>query len=308
MIEIATRNLKDSTITKNSISAPKFTDRVYIQNLDSLICFNQRSGQVAILNRIGQNIDSFTIPLVLNGIKYMIKYHSSNYITIKENEIYFTIFPYVSLDKFYELPLEISYSLSEHKITSLFLKFPKTYNYQKDWGALGMDFTKCKNKSGELFYNFPFTNPIIKYSNKILTTVSTASSNYFKIFPPEYLNDDSLNYAKYVIEFANTTSFYHSLMYDRFKDLYIRLAAHEQSLLNSTIYTHATYNQFNDRNWSLMFYNKNFEKINEQLFEGKKYNFESVNITDQGLFIAKTLDPALNTTMKYTFYLFKYEN
>lgn len=299
---------RSESLTKDKIlKIDNWVERAYFHNYDSIFIINQHTGQIKIINFKGQIIDSMVIPLVINGIKRMICYHSPNYFKLDNNKLLLTSFPYVKLEEFYNHPMELIYSITDHKIEAMFLKFPITYQYLKDWGGIGMNFTKCINQAGDIYYNFPFENKILKYSNNILSSIEMPFSSYFNNFPPPHANDDSLMFSKYVIEFANTSNYYYSIIYDKFRDYYLRIVAHSQNSQSIDSTGNVTFNQYNDRNWSIMLFDYNFKLLGEQLFSGKKYNFESVMVSSNGIYIGETPQETLDSTKVYKFYLFKYE-
>lgn len=297
----------NSRVIDKTIQTPQWTERVYFHNSDSLFFIDQHTGQIKIVNLDGITIDTFIIPLVLNDIKRMICFHSPNYLNINNNNIILTALPYVKLEEFYTHPMELIYSLLNKKIEGLFLKFPMSYQHLKDWGGLGMNYTKCVNQNGDILYNFPFENKIIKIDNNILSSIDVPKSRFLKKFPPAYVNDDSLMFSKYVIEFANTTNYYYSILYDKFQDCYLRVVAHSQNAHQIDSTGTIIYNQFYDRNWSIMFLDHNFKLLGEQQFSGKKYNFETVMVSNQGIYIGETLKENLDSIQVYKFHLFKYE-
>ncbi|MBK8450739.1 MAG: hypothetical protein IPL42_12260 [Saprospiraceae bacterium] len=294
--------LKDKSIKIND----NF-NKVIVYNLDSILLINSKLGEIVMINFKNDTIDSFLIPLLLNNVEYKIVVHSYGAVSINSEEIVFTIFPSVSLEKFYNFNYELEYSFQSRKIINHFLTFPLTYKYTHWWGGLGNHYEKCKNVEGDIIYSFPMTNNLFMYKRNILTEIKVEKSKYLNDFPPKQIVTDSLMSSKYVINFANTTGFYKSLYFDSYHNYYLRVVSHEQSAFKMDSQGYKTQNLYNDRDWSIMIFDLKFHLIGEQKFNGGEFNFKSIYIIPEGIMLAKINENSLDNEDFIKLQLFKYK-
>ncbi|MBK8298582.1 MAG: hypothetical protein IPK91_15150 [Saprospiraceae bacterium] len=307
VLKIYKKTINNEYLNDKSIKINDNFNKVIVHNLDSIILINSKLGEIVMINFKNDTIDSFLISLLLNNIKYKIVVHSYGALAINSEEIVFTIFPSVSLEKFYNFNYELEYSFRSRKIISHFLTFPLNYRYTHWWGGLGNYYEKCKNVEGDIIYSFPMTNNLFMYKRNILTEIKVEKSKYLNNFPPKQIETDSLMSSKYVINFANTTGFYKSLYFDSYHNYYLRVVSHEQSAFKMDSQGYKTQNLYNDRDWSIMIFDLNFHLIGEQIFKGGEFNFKSIYIIPEGIMLAKINENGVDNENFIKLQLFKYK-
>ena len=88
-----------------------------------------------------------------------------------------------------------------------------------------------------------------------------------------------------------------NILYDKNSNLYYIVTKHEIPEENVAFYSEAPF--------SIHTYNAKFEKLNEQYFEGGKYNYWRIFLTSQGLFIAQTENTNDYDPTKCRFYFYE---
>ncbi len=92
------------------------------------------------------------------------------------------------------------------------------------------------------------------------------------------------------VKFDNEVGYYFNIIYDKYRNLYYRVVFHNQKERNED---GTTNNRFNDRPWSIIVLDKNFNYIDEIIFSAKKYLSGRFLPTSRGILMTKRIDNGL---------------
>lgn len=303
-IEIFNKTISDTFILNKSIDVSYEYNKVYFHNTDSIFLFHKRSGRFKIINANGHLVDSFLVPLLIDSTPFSIYYNSSHNIICSNNLLYLTVYPVVGLIDFYRYPTEIKYDLITHKIQSHYLKFPDNYVVGREWGGIGRSNSKCIGRDGIIVHSFSVFEPLITILNGKIQLQKIANSNYLINFPPKYYNDSFSNDSKYVFTYAASIGYYPDLFYDKYRNYYCRVVAHDNSINQKA----NMIPDYLDRTWSIMLYDQNFKFLGETFYEGGKYDFHHIMATELGLWVLSKNVKKIGNDHIYTFHLMTYTN
>lgn len=289
----------------SSYNMGKEFNNIYIRNPDSIFIFHDRIGNFSLLNRNYQLLDTFTVPLTINSVEYNIYSSSSQNIGIYDNFLILSVVPRLPLDTYFRSFFEIKYSLPNRKIEDHFLTYPSIYDGKNWWGGTGIRYSKCINPQGDILFSFNIVNSLFEYSKGNFRKIEVPGSKYF--IPPPPMDPKLEQNPQYNKMYNDTIGYYTTIIYDPYRDLYLRVAAHHQDPTYVDSATHTLKrNTFFDREWSIMFFDREFNLIGEQKFERKKYFFGKVLIIKDGILIAPGDGQSRGENIQ--FQLFKYKN
>jgi hypothetical protein len=80
---------------------------------------------------------------------------------------------------------------------------------------------------------------------------------------------------------------YKNVLFDEYRRKYYRICLHSLNYENGE-----TVNLYEDKPWSIIVLNEQFDVLNEYLFPQRKYDFQNVVITRSGLLIARKDSPS----------------
>lgn len=296
-------NFNSETFTiKKAINILHEFNKVYYHNADSIFIFHKRTGRFKIIDINGHLVDSFLVPLIINNTPFSIYYNSSHNIIYHNHILYLTVFPVVSLNDFYNFPIEIQFDLITQKILSHHLKFPDNYIVGREWGGIGRSNAKCLGHNGAIVHSFSVFQPFLTIRNSKIKLEKIKTSKYLMSFPPEYYIDSMSNDSKYVFGYAATIGYYSDFFFDKYRNYYCRLVAHKNEIDRLT----GVVPDYLDRNWSIMLFDHNFKFLGETFFEGGKYDFHHLLFTEQGLWVLSKNIQKINEDYLYTYHLMTY--
>ena len=166
----------------------------------------------------------------------------------------------------------LKYDLNKRK-GELLVSSPDSYLEIGNPGSLA--FTFCINDKNNIVTLFNLEDSIYVFNDKNkLESTYKINSDFI----------DSLSFfdlKNMRNEFISKPQHY-SIQFDEDRNIYIVLSIHKQDLKKDGML-----NNMNSRSWSLTFFDKSFNKINDIFFESNIYYFQSFFFNKDGIFIQK---------------------
>lgn len=280
--DFATKKVtKRIAVEGDSIKNKKAFQGVYYHNKDSIFLFSY-SPRVILINESGKILQKYTLSTAVekNKIYYRGIYTSTNSpAAFYGNSLFISS---VVLGKHTDLrPVQLILNLETKKTILGKVTFPEEYS-KTDYANITYDiFSSCYNsKDKSLVYSFPAykkvaINDIV--NDKVYTKF--AESQYILDFQP-YDEDDYKDAKSEAFgEYFMTTPTYSSILYDKYRDVYYRLALLPVDELN------ANYEEKNPplKPISLVVFDKNFNYLGERLLEKNKYWPKTAFVSKDGL-------------------------
>lgn len=180
---------------------------------------------------------------------------------------------------------ELQMSILNDSIVSLLNNtpiFPKIYSDGKYYNDLSENnISKCFNNKNESLYSFPIDHNIQLYNNKNGFAESfNAKSDYIDSFyttPLAKKLDIQYTMIAYI-----TAPFYKKIVFDKYRNLYYRIADHALPIENDN----GKLPLLRNKSWSLIVLDSNFHKLNEFVFSYGDYLPDIMPIKS-GLLMAK---------------------
>ena len=273
---IAIQNLRTGTFRTINV-APGYSD-IHAHSADSIFLFRRRNELVVLINTSGFDVAVYHIPRI-QGKKRSLMVDPLNRPIVIDSMLFVTVYPHVRLESFYDYHFECVINLSDHSCRS-FLRYPDMYSGDNWWHVMGNELSRVLGAKGELVYSFPMSEKLYCYdTDGAFLREATCPSKYLDTFPPPAYEEAS---KEELIRYVNTIPKFSSLKYDPFRKCYYRIAAHSQEM--ETEERVPNYNL--DRPWSVVVLDEELHKIGEQAFPGRRYNYEDVIVSREGLLVA----------------------
>lgn len=282
-------NLYSNTIDIYDLAEKRKKDKIelndIVQGIDGFLV--AKNWLYLILRQSNQvfkvNLEGETSVVNISGDTNAFLYASFRNPIIKhDNSLYITRKPKVETVE--EIPYEkheMVYNLKDESY-SLYGEFPDKYKQENWWHFVGLGISKTVNKN-QLFTSYPVCHNLYVHS---LTDKSMLKyelkSKYLKDYDFPYYDLTKTNDVTYKISYAATLGRYVQVLYDPYRDLIYRIVALPQEYENED----GTVNSDLDRPWSIMVIDNNMNILFEQYFEGRKYNFYNILVTDEGLLVS----------------------
>jgi hypothetical protein len=295
------KNKKSETIHINS---NLLWDNFYYLNKDSIFLINRYNGLIYLVNSKSELIDNWQVPLQIDSVQYTIYIARQCDLYVKNSEMYLKIIGVSGDDYIYNYYISMIYDLKFHKIKRIYMKYPAVYTTTHNWSNVGCIVTTTYKSPNQIFYNFPMYENIISYSliNNETKEIHLPRSKYIKDFPPPiFANNWKELRQSYIRTYWIDKPSYQQLIFDKYRNLFYRIVYHSQPLNDSS----GNYNDDFTRNWSIMVFDESFKFINEQFFEGRKYQPFFTFVTSDGLIIPFHDRYQNNNSNGITYQLFK---
>lgn len=182
-------------------------------------------------------------------------------------------------NKYYKLSGDVSIKLLDSICTIIkqINPFPAIYTQKKGYYS-DIAFRVINNSS--IVYSFNHCDSLFEYNrNSGIMTRHSVKSPFFTLPPPK---DEKNKTSEYRSKYATESSAYWRLHYDPYKNLYYRVVLHKEKYYNKD----GTVNAAHQRAWSLQVINSQFRLIYEIKFPPKKYDFNSLLVTPEGICVA----------------------
>lgn len=136
------------------------------------------------------------------------------------------------------------------------------------------------NHDNDIIVSYEIEDSLYVINNKYLENKYFSKSNFidsFKVFD----NDKWIN-KQYNKNYHIEAPTYGQVIYDKYRKLYYRIVKHSQLALNKD----GSKNDFFDRSWSILVFDSNFKLLKEVYMHPKKYRFNDLILTIDGLLIS----------------------
>ena len=262
----------------------------YIHNLDSIFLTTRSFEEISLINKDAILIDKFEYGKTVDGIELQRFYSTTAIytpITIQNNNIY--IVP--GCNRFGEKnPVAASIDLKNKEVNHLPFEYPKFPGADNKNKRAGIEEHMSRCFDGEKFiYSFYFDENIYitdvnhKKINKII-----AKSKY--IDKVKYIDD----YGRTSIEQGCEIPNYGNLIYDKYRNVYYRIA-YPETTLEKGIKGYEL-REYGRKNFSIIILDKKFNVIGETLFPDYTYNSRLIFVREDGVYISNShyLNPNFN--------------
>ena len=258
----------------------------YMLNLDSIIICNGWTAKVYMINRLGEVLKKFDLPMPGSGKLIVgIAASSAKPLVFMDNKIY--IIGHLldfSISDHTKVKNVIVVDLSKNTIQRIFSR-PELFNFGT-WSGYQFElFGTHNNLSNKLVYSYA-ADPFIYEADKNGNILSKhyASSLYFKEISPfseEKSSNDNIDISK-LERHDYVTPQFEKILFDRFHNLYYRFAflpKDEEGYKNPKTRTY--------RRETIVILDSSYSKVGEVLLPDGKFNPDMFFITKEGLHIAE---------------------
>ena len=266
-----------------------------IQSLDSIFILYENTNTISLISSEGLVINTWQfsqfinkhndnessyeytlVSMVRNPLKF---YNNTFFINAVRNDIILN--NEENLRKYFETYPEIAININSYKINHIMLPWPNNYQNSKEFFRDYWPQT-CTNKKGKIIYSFAKNHTLFVYdcSTKKIEKHKTESSYFdnFNTYPVDKIGNMS-----YLKKYMVQESTYKGVIYDDYNKLYYRIAWHPVHEYENE--DGITVNELDDKKWSIIVINENFEQIDEIEFNQEIYNYYYIFPTSKGLMI-----------------------
>ncbi len=252
-----------------------------IPNPDSIIIFNKFSSQAFIVDRNGNKIDT----IFVSGRNQYLNHASMNRIPdlYYDNKINLFVFPpqnYREASFFSNKHLfELEYDLKTKGSRYLPITWPKRYE-NSIWGFYHTFPCRTLGKDGELIYSFAIDENIYVLDQQDSLLTYQAKSDFIdeKIIPLSRLPETNLEEAVNLLN----RGFYSMMIYDKYREVYYRIAGHQTRYNKELGYLQNVYN----KSYSVIILDKEFKKIGEKKLRPiNSFSIKDFFVAKKGLYI-----------------------
>jgi|GEM_PF-2777601 len=274
-------------------------DGFFINNFDSIFILNKKNNEIGLFNRMGKltrmfNFNSF----MSNKVAYSCWSTIEAPFIFRLNKFYINIGANLEVEKFLKHPklLIINIENNEIKSCNKSVFFPINYLQNIDYGFYSPSYALSPN--GLIICSFEVCHFICIYKNdKLIKTLAVKSKYLNKFEESDKSQSSNLNYN---IQFQIKNPRYGGIYYDRYNNLYYRIANHKQNLKDENNLP----NDVGDNPWSIIIMNDNFKLLNELFIPKQKY-YSYIFITKKGILLLKNRKTHQGNRYYFCFSLFK---
>jgi len=255
----------------------------YIRSFDSIYVVSSYSYEISLVNMMGTRLKRF---VVLEGTDYndntcLINPCCSPIYPIN-NKLHFVVYPDRSLAKlfFYEGFTNSCLDINTGQYTYLGL-FPEEYK-GKTWGVRGPGHSWVLNTAGNFVSSFAVPDSVIEWSVEQKLRKKYYAGTIFrksKTMPFEK-PDSGHDLDGYALE----TIYYEGLVYDKYRDVYYRIACLPVDVKDKD----GNLNDYFNKPISIIILDKDFKIIGESKIADNTYLFYMFFVGKDGLYFAKT--------------------
>lgn len=172
---------------------------------------------------------------------------------------------------------------------------PQEYKNGEFFGNHQYDYSRTIDNKGQMAFSFPINSFLYIYDldGNFIKDINCKSTYIDKIEP---MPEDKYFELNAKMDTYAYSPQYNEIVYDKYRDRYIRLVAHKLDKYNED----GSRNKWYNRRWSMIILDNNFERINEYLLPKNTYS-NHIIITNKGLMLR-----SIKTDNLYKCYTFKY--
>lgn len=299
----------DKVLIKDSdslIVIDKKTD-IKIINNDTIIVFSDTDQKIMLTNSKGQLISVINLQseFVKNNSIYFLSYFDRDFINNKSS-LYFNI-AYTDLllnskesfIEYFSRPLGAVVNLRDTDISINKIFFPFNYREGNYYGSF--DYFSCFNNRDEMICSFGNNDSLFIYKNN--NCLNQINAKGVKNTCSDPVKIDNLSNLSYLREYIIVNSFYQKIIYDKYRNKYLRLFKQKSSFLNKE----GNIRKNSELNWSIIILDEMMKIINEIDMDPSKYSMYRIYPFNDGIFIINSLDKCLqNHKIYYSIYEIKY--
>lgn len=252
----------------------------YIHNLDSIYLTNLDIKEISLINKDGIVLDKYSYDEDLKGNPLSLFDLTAAY--YKPAQIIGrTLYLYSGPDRYVEnAPVSITLDIDQHIINALPFNYPSYPGSETKLKKYGLEnaFSRCydgKHFVYSFYYdeNIYITSPAHDSIQKI-----KVKSNYFpKVQLPDELTASPKDFC--------LNAWYGNLIYDKYRNVYYRIAYPPSSDLDIDIKPIELEN-YGRKNFSIIILDENFKILGETLFPDFIYNSKILFVAKEGLYIS----------------------
>ncbi len=258
---------------------------------DSLFCIQQSPIVLYRVNAQAQVLEKYKISDILpNGISDPIANTGKESPLIydpKTNCFIFEVNYYENPLKHFTSASSVVFDLTTQKYKNMQGFYSSEYGKEAEeqhcYGFKDV-FARVLNAERNVVYSFAISPQLYVYNfntGKCIDTVCAQSQYITKPiksipFPPASSLQDEINH-------NITEPTYINLIFDSYRNIYLRIIKHAQELRNSQ----GEMNNELSAKWSIMFFDNKFQLIDEFEFSNNIYNFNNIFIVEKGVVIGK---------------------
>jgi len=279
-ISVELFNLNTRTLDKRAmLDLQNYFQAFLVKSMDSIFAIEHNKHILSMFNESGELLNQYDFTQLLNekDVEYVIYANNNTPLIHVNNKFIFNIVANIPTPHFYEYPTIGIFDIEKGTLTKI-ANFPDFVQQGRIW----MNFNPfyCLNNRNELVYSFAMSDSIYIYNldNSVSNSVSV-KSKYIDSIPP--MTQGMEHNRKYNSEYQITQNFYRTLLYDKYKNLYYRVAVHYQDLVNED----GSINQYGSNPWSIIIMDSDFNIIDEVMMEPNKYRLDSLMVSKEGLLI-----------------------
>ena len=176
--------------------------------------------------------------------------------------------------------VRIDISGSSSSISNKTGKWPDIYGsgagYRDYWPH------RCIGGRGQVVYAYSIDHNLYVYDCDVLARKVKAKSEYFT--PISAYPDSESGHFAYLKKYWVTEPRYIKIVYDPYNNLYYRIVAHAMEYEKSD---GVTVNDTQDKPWSVMVLDSDFNVIDEVVFDPNVYSYAYFSVTKDGILISK---------------------
>lgn len=282
------------------INLPFYFEAFYLKSLDSVYAIENEINVLSLFDGKGKLLQktNFDNSFGDSLTKYVVYASNNNLLSLADGRFVFKITANVRVPEYYSYPTIGIYDIASQKLIKT-ASYPQFMQKRDIW--LSFDPNYCINDKNEIVNSFDVEHNLNIFDNygRLRWSVD-AKSKYIEQFEP-IQKDKSYN-ASYSQEYEVTRNRYSGLFYDKFRDLYYRVAVHSQKHINDD----GTVNQYGSNPWSIIVMDSEFRIIKEIEMERDMYQISSMVVVRNGLLIQKNDEKTKSEDdLEYT--LFKIE-
>lgn len=207
---------------------------------------------------------------------------SFGFVTNKE-KAYFQSLPMANPSQpetFYRSRAGASYDLNSNKSTAGLFEYPSIYKQDGPWGLYHNIFFQTMNNAGDVIVSFPLDPKLLVIRNGKKEYKINAPSQYFT------KKTERIKTTENPIHYFITQNAYDKIIYDKYRDVYYRIATIAKDEIPSDFSEMSNPGLF--KSISVMILNDSLKVIGETLLPKNTYDHQSLFVAQDGLYIAKT--------------------
>lgn len=268
-----------------------------IVSWDSIFLIDRIGNQVYMADRDGTISNRWTVTdTICHPPSFKLRSYSFSSLSYSDNSLYTSYLPYFNTTEqvfgcntIAKVPLPADQE--DVRINKIFGPYPNTYTVpDRSYGSASILSSFARTSGSGISPTFVISFP--KDHNMYLvdefgkSEAIPAKSDHIQRFKP-FDGNVMDNYDN--IRYESQEPLYLKIMYDRYRNLYYRIALHRQKYEGPD----GTNLALHQKPWSIVVFDEKFQKLDEQVFEAKQFFPKDVFVGKEGLYVsnAKVPDP-----------------